>query len=108
MDPVTGAGVGLTVSKSLEEHERNYRHEEIEKLMGQVGDLHTRQEMIADVVLGEPHENYDGEIERRGGLKEMAKQSQNGGLRVKIPAVVWVAIVTQTGLLLTTLIVVAN
>lgn len=38
-----------------------------------------RQQSLAAVVLGEPHLNYDGEWERKGGLQAIVNDYQNGG-----------------------------
>lgn len=46
-----------------------------------------RQELdiLADVVLGRKYVTYDGEIERRGGMKAMVEAYENGGLAVNVP-----------------------
>ena len=44
--------------------------------------MRKQQDIIADVVLGTAHENYDGEIVRKGGL---ADALNGAGFRVKLP-----------------------
>ena len=56
-----------------------------------LGTMRKQQEIIADVVLGEKHETYDGEIERKGGLAD----ALNGtGFKVNIPWGKIIALIT--------------
>lgn len=67
--------------------------------------MERQQSIIADVVLGERHETYDGEIERKGGLAD----ALNGtGFKVKIPwakvLVVVTTIITVAGTIIVAII----
>lgn len=42
-------------------------------------------DILADVVLGKKYINYDGEVERRGGMKAMVEAYEDDGLIVRVP-----------------------
>lgn len=55
---------------------------------------------MADVVLGEPRESFDGTVTRNGGMKKLVQDHQNGGFKMKVPkwlVTILVAIIITIG-----------
>ena len=71
-------------------------------------ELAEKLEALADVVLGEEHHTYDGQVVREGGLQKLVQQSQNGGVRIQLHPAITAAIITATGGVIATLIIVVT
>lgn len=76
-------------------------HREQQAAREERGEMHRQLDEMAEVVLGKPRRNFDGEIERTGGMREMVEQVNGGGLKVRLPGWVVPVVVALIGLIAT-------
>lgn len=80
------------LSEQFGQHQREFRahidgHGQMEETIMEMG---RDVRMVVDLLYGEPHDGPDGALLRDGGLQELVRQSLNGGVKVHIPAGLWV------------------
>ncbi len=80
---------GKTPGELIEDHDSLAKAHEF--LIGQFrgftkkqDEILTNQHFIAEVVLGPEFTNYDGEVERSGGLQDLVSQYNNGEIRTRL------------------------
>ncbi len=80
---------GKTPGELIEDHDGLAKAHEF--LIGQFraftakqDEILTNQHYIAEVVLGPEFTNYDGEIERSGGLQDLVSQYNNGEIKTRL------------------------
>jgi hypothetical protein len=94
------------VRSELERHieeDHDYMPSEVVKeiLDGQTELLTTmqkQQNIMADVVLGQAEETYDGEVVRSGGIAHIVEQYNGKGFKIQIP---WGKIITLVSTIVT-------
>ena len=72
------------IAAAVEVHETTYVHMTPEAYREMFDEILTNQHYIAEVVLGPEFTNYDGEVERSGGLQDLVAEYQNGEIKTRL------------------------
>ncbi len=72
------------IATAVDHHETTYVHMTPEAYREMFDEILTNQHYIAEVVLGPEFTNYDGEVERSGGLQDLVAEYQNGEIKTRL------------------------